>query len=172
MIKWLHIFVYMLICVVVQTFFIHNIQLFGIVTPFFYLYAILKIPFDTKRSRVILCSFLLGLVIDCFSNTFGMHAAACAFIGFVRDPLLERFVDFKELPDRSVPCYRLLGFAKFFYYTFILVTIHHIILFSIDAFGFFQPFRLMVRIFSSMLLTSLLIFIVEAFNLRKIRYGE
>ena len=172
MIKWIYIIVYMLICVLIQTLFVHNIQLFGIVTPFIYLYAILKFPFDMKRSSVILCAFFLGLVIDGFSNTFGIHAAACSLIGFIRNPLLERFIDFKEIPDRSIPSYKILGFVKFFYYTFILVTIHHIILFSIDSFGFFQPFRLIVRMLSSMLLTSLLIFIVEAFNLRKIRYGE
>ena len=172
MIKWSHIILQMVIFVMIQVFVINNMRLFGIMTPFIYLYALLKFPFDMKRSAVILFSFFLGLVIDSFSNTFGIHAATCSVIGFIRTPLLERFADMKELPDRSIPSFRLLGLSKFIYYTLILVTLHHIILFSIDSFGFYQPARLIIRIFSSILLTSLLVFIFEAFNLRKVKYGE
>jgi len=172
MIKWLHITIQMIIFVMFQALVIDNMLLFGVMTPFIYLYAILKFPFDMKRTHIILLSFCLGLIIDVFSNTFGMHAAACSFIGFIRTPLLERFSELKEIPDRSIPSYRLMGFVKFFYYTLILVTLHHIILFSIDSFGFYRPIQLILRISSSILLTSLLVFIVEAFNLRKVKYGE
>ena len=172
MIKWLHVMIQITVFVMVQALVIDNMRLFGIMTPFIYLYALLKFPFDMSRSAVILLSFFLGLIIDGFSNTFGMHAAACSFIGFIRTPLLGQFADIKELPDRGIPSYRLLGFSKFFYYTLILVTLHHIILFSIDSFGFYQPMQLTVRISSSILLTSLLVFIIEAFNLRRVKYGE
>jgi len=172
MIKWLHVTIQITVFVMVQALVIDNMRLFGIMTPFIYLYALLKFPFDMSRSSVILISFFMGLIIDSFSNTFGMHAAACSVIGFIRTPLLGQFADIKELPDRGIPSYRLLGFSKFFYYTLILVTLHHIILFSIDSFGFYQPMQLTVRISSSILLTSLLVFIIEAFNLRRVKYGE
>ena len=172
MIRRFRDFFYFIFFVLLQTLVINHIHLFGIVTPFVYLYVILKFRINTSRSSVILLSFLLGLIIDIFSNTFGMHAAACSFIGFIRNPLLSQFVDVKELPDGSVPSYRLFGFNRFSRYTLILVTLHHVILFFIDYFGFHQPALMITRLLTSILLTVLLIFIIESFNLIQIKDGE
>ena len=48
-------------------------------------------PVGTSRDLVVLFSFLIGLVIDMFSNTPGMHAAACTLAGFIREPLIRFF---------------------------------------------------------------------------------
>ena len=157
--------IYFIAFVLLQTLVISRIHLFGIVTPFVYIYVIMKFRIDLARSGLIVLSFLLGLIIDIFSNTLGLHAAACTLTGFIRNPLLHQFVDIKELPDRSIPSYRLFGFGKYIRYTLILVTVHHIILFLIESFSFYQPWLVFIRMISSILLSSLLIFIFEAFNL-------
>jgi len=54
----------------------------------------------------------------------------------------------------------------------IIVSIHHVILFTIDAFGFHQPVLLIIRLISCILFTSLLIFIIESFYPGKIKHGE
>jgi len=163
---------FFIVFVLFQTLVISNIRLFGIVTPFIYIYVIMKFRIDISRSFMILLSFLLGLIIDIFSNTYGLHAAACTFIGFIRQPLIESFIDTKELPDGSVPSFRLFGFAKFFRFALLLVSLHHVILFVIDAFGFYQPLLLLIRVLSSIALSLLLIFIVESFNRGKVKRGE
>jgi rod shape-determining protein MreD len=150
----------------------NNIHLFKLVTPFIYIYVFLKFPVDMTRSSVIFMSFLLGFAIDIFSNTFGMHAAACSFAGFIRRPLLERFVDIKDLPEGSIPSYKLFGFGKFIRYVFILTVLHHVALFVVESFTFFQPLMMIVRMTSAIFLSSLLILITEAFNFEKNRSGE
>jgi len=172
MIRRFRDFIYFIVFVLFQTLVIDHIHLFGIVTPFVYIYVILKFRIVTSRSSVIILSFLLGLIIDIFSNTFGIHAAACSVIGFIRNPLLAQFVDMKELPDGSVPSLRLFGFGKFLRYTMIMVTLHHVILFSIDYFGFYQPALMITRLLTSIIVTLLLIFIIESFNLIQIKDGE
>ena len=169
---WTRIAVYIIVYVLLQVLVMNNIHLFGIATPFIYFYVILKLPVDITRSRVILISFLLGLIVDTFSNTFGMPAAASTFIGFIRTPLLERFVDMRELPEGSVPSYRAFGYIKFMRYAFVIVVIHHILLFTIEAFSFFQPGMMIIRMLSCIMLSSLLIFIIEAFNIGKVKNGE
>jgi len=169
---WSRIAVYTIVFVLLQVLVMNNIHLFGIVTPIIYLYVILILPVDLSRSSVILVSFLLGLIIDVFSNTFGMHAAACSFIGFIRSPLLERFVDMRELQEGSVPSYKAFGYIKFMRYTLIIVAIHHVSLFIIEAFSFFQPGTMIVRMLSSILLSTLLILVIEAFNISKVKNGE
>ena len=169
---WFRIAVYFVVFVLLQVLVMNNIRLFGIITPFIYLYTILKFPVDMTRSSVIFISFLLGLIIDIFSNTFGMHAAACTFIGFIRTPLLWRFVDMREVAEGSVPSYKSFGSVKFIQYAFVMVFLHHTTLFIIKAFSFFQPGVIFVRIFSNILFTLLLILIIEAFNLGKAKNGE
>jgi len=160
---------YFLVFVLLQTLVVNNIHLFGIVTPFIYVYVIMKFRLNISRSSLIILSFLLGLSIDIFSNTIGLHAATCTFIGFIRNPILEQFVDMKELPDGSVPSVRLFGFSKFIRYILIMVTLHHAIMFSVESFSFHQPLFLFTRMILSILLSCLLIFILEAFNLRNKR---
>ena len=169
---WSRIAVYTVVFVLLQVLVMNNIHLFGIVTPFIYLYVILKLPVDLSRSRVILVSFLLGLTIDIFSNTFGIHAAACSFIGLIRAPIIERFVDMRELQEGSVPSYNAFGYIKFMRYALIIIAIHHVALFTIEAFSFFQPGAMIVRMMSSILLSTMLIFVIEAFNLGKAKSGE
>lgn len=169
---WTRVVIYFIILVLLQVLVVNNIRLFGIVTPFVYLYVLLKLPVDMNRTNVILVSFFLGLVIDLFSNTFGMHAAACSFIGFIRTPLLERMVDMKELSSGSIPSYKVFGFGKFIRYALLMVALHHVALFLIESFSFFQPARMLMRMTLSIMLTSLLVLILEAFNLGKVRSGE
>ncbi|MDR1223135.1 MAG: rod shape-determining protein MreD [Tannerella sp.] len=160
----LRIAVYFIVCVLLQALAMNNTHLFRVATPFIYIYVILKFPVDMNRSGVIMLSFLLGLAVDLFSNTFGMHAAACAFTGFVRTPLLERFADLKDLPERSTPSFHLFGYARFIRYALIVVALHHIALFVIEAFTFFQPSYMVMRMTASICLSLLLILIMEAFN--------
>jgi rod shape-determining protein MreD len=169
---WSYITVYFIVFVSLQVLVMNNIHLFKIATPFVYIYLLLKLPIDMTRSRIILLSFVLGLVVDVFSNTFGMHAAACTFAGFIRRPLLERFVDIRDFPEGSVPSYRLFGYGKFIRYAFILTVLHHITLFVIESFTFFQPLMMFVRMTSTILFSLLLILVIEAFNLGKINSGE
>ncbi|MDR1381242.1 MAG: rod shape-determining protein MreD [Tannerella sp.] len=169
---WFRFAVYFTVFVLLQVLVMNNIHLFNLVKPFIYIYVLLKLPVDMTRSAVILISFLLGLSVDLFSNTFGIHAAACSFAGFVRMPLLERFADIKDLPGGSIPSCRLFGYGKFMRYAFVLTVIHHFTLFVVESFTFFQPLMMTVRMISAILFSLLLIFIVEAFNPEKSKNGE
>ncbi|MDR2384049.1 MAG: rod shape-determining protein MreD [Tannerella sp.] len=169
---WVNIIIGFIVFVLLQVLILNNVHLFGIITPFLYIYIILKLPVDLGHSLVILISFLLGLIIDIFSNTFGMHAAATALAGLIRNPLLLGWVDIREIPENSIPSYKLMDLYVFFRYVLIITTIHHAALFIIESFNFFQPLLLIVKILSSILFTMLLIGITEAFNQGTNRNGN
>lgn len=92
MINLLRGLVYFVVLVLIQALILNNIHFLRIATPFLYLYFIIKMPVGTSRDLVVLFSFLIGLVIDMFSNTHGMHAAACTLAGFIREPLIRFFM--------------------------------------------------------------------------------
>jgi len=162
--------VYFVFYVALQVLLLNNIHLFNIATPLLYLYVILKIPVHISRSQVIVISFLLGIVMDIFFNTLGMHAAACSLAGMFRNPIMYSFTE-KELLEEATPSYQTLGVGAFIRYASSLVIIHHVALFCIESISLFDPVFLLIRIFACVLLTALLIFIVEAFHIEQKR-GE
>jgi len=164
------IVVYFLFYVAIQVLILNNIHLFRIATPLLYLYVIVKMPINITRSPAIIISFILGIVLDIFSNTLGMHAAACVLAGMFRAPIMYSFSE-KELLEETSPSYRTLGVSAFMKYVFVLVAIHHITLFSIESISLFDPAFLMLRILACIILTTLFIFIVEAFNIER-KSGE
>jgi rod shape-determining protein MreD len=129
-----------------------------------------KIPTNISRSQMLTIAFLLGIIMDVFSNTLGIHAAACTLAGMFRNPLIRAFSD-KELPEESSPSYRTLGVGAFMRYVLSLVALHHIALFSIESISLFDPVFLLIRIFACVILTSFLIFIVEGFIIER-KSGE
>lgn len=80
-------FIYFVVFVLIQVLVLNNIHFLRIATPFLYLYFIIKMPVGSSRTQVVFFSFIAGVVIDTFSNTPGMHAAACTLAGFCREPL-------------------------------------------------------------------------------------
>ena len=163
--------IYFIVLVLIQVLVLNNIHFLRIATPFLYLYFILKLPIGTSKSMVIFLSFIMGLVIDTFTNTPGMHAAACTFAGFFRQPLINLLIG-KELPMDLSPSYRTFGVSGFFRYTLIFVLIHHLFLFLIESFTLFDPLFLALRIGASVITTTILICTVEAFNIETQKRAE
>ena len=162
------ILAYFVLFVSTQVLIMDNIHLFRLVTPFLYLYIIIKIPVNVSRSPVIAISFLLGITIDMFYNTLGMHAAACSLAGMIRNPLMNTFSE-KKITENETPSYRTLGVGAFMKYVIALVVAHHVTLYLIESISLFDPVFLLFRIFANVIVTVLFIFIIEAFNIERRR---
>ncbi|MDD2437876.1 MAG: rod shape-determining protein MreD [Massilibacteroides sp.] len=163
--------IYFIIFVSVQILVLNNIHYLRIATPFIYLYFLIKLPIGISKSVTLIISFVTGLTIDLFSNTPGMHAAACTFVGFYRSDLIRLFWG-KDLPEGVSPSYAFLGISSFLRYVSSFVLLHHIFLFFIESLTLFDPLFLALRIFFSTLLSIVLIAIVEAFNMEAVKNGE
>lgn len=169
--SYLKVFFYFILFVALQVLVLNNIQLFKIVSPLLYIYVIIKMPVNLTRIAVILLSFTLGVIIDVFSNTLGLHAAACSLIGFFRQPVLNTFSE-REMMEGASPSYNTLGTGPFIRYSLLMVVLHHTALYLIESVSLFDPLFLVIRIAGSIVLTSLCIFVVEAFNIERRRSGD
>ena len=58
-----------ILLVLLQVLVLNNIHLFGIITPFLYIIFIINLPYNISRHWSLLIAFLLGLVVDMFTNT-------------------------------------------------------------------------------------------------------
>jgi rod shape-determining protein MreD len=122
-------------------------------------------PVGFTSAKLTFLSFLLGLVIDIFSNTPGMHAAACTLTGFVRPAIIKVLMG-DDLLDTIFPSFKTFGYGGFFRYVIILVVLHHVTLFVLESLTLLDPLFLLIRIVSSVGITTLLICIVEIFDMK------
>ena len=145
--------------VVLQLLVLNNVQWSGYLNPYLYVLFILMLPFETPRWLLLILSFLLGFTIDVFSNTWGMHAAACVFTGFIR-PYLLKLVSPREGYDNAArPIIRDFGIEWVVKYSLILIFIHHFVLFYIEVFRFSLFFHTFIRVVLSTLFTFSLVII-------------
>ena len=54
--------------VLFQILLLNNIQIAGVINPFLYIYFIIALPIHANRISLIFIGFILGLVVDAFSN--------------------------------------------------------------------------------------------------------
>ena len=170
MINTIRSLIYFVLLVLTQVLVLNNIHFLRLVTPFLYLYFIIKLSIGQSSVQTTFQSFLLGITIDILSNTSGMHAAACTFAGVARPFILRIFMR-EDLPENLIPSYKTFGYGGFILFTLILVILHHVSLFLLESITLFDPLFLMIRIVSGIALTTLLICLVEAFN-RESRRNE
>src|SRR5690606_39498108 len=63
--------------------------LFGYANAFPYLLFILLFPVDGNKHVLLLSSFFLGLIMDMFDNSGGVHAASCLVLAYVRPAIFK-----------------------------------------------------------------------------------
>ncbi len=165
--EWLRYIISFILLVLFQTLLLNNIQLSGYINPYLYVLFILSLPFDVNKYALLFLSFFLGLCIDSFMGTTGMHAAASVWLAFARQGVL-RFLKPREGYELTLrPRLQDMGFKWFFTYASLLVLAHHAFLFYLEAFRFNSFFSTAGRMISSWVFTMLLILVAQLFILRK-----
>lgn len=158
---------WIIVLVFLQVFILNRIHWFGVATPFLYIYLILTMDHDTPRNALLLWGFTLGLIVDIFSNTFGVHAAATTLIAFLR-PGLVRLFFLRDDNDYYEPGIQAMGFGAFLPYALIATLIHHAVVFILEFFSFEHPLQLLLHIGCSVLLTLFFVFALELIHSRKL----
>lgn len=122
-----------IILVLLQVLVLNYINFLGYINPYLYILFILLYPLKNNRVIFILLSFLLGLTIDMFLDSGGVHAAASVTIAFLR-PFVLKF-SFGAVYDHQTMKFGNVEFGAKLTYFVILTVIHHFILFSLEIFN-------------------------------------
>ncbi|TSJ42708.1 rod shape-determining protein MreD [Mucilaginibacter corticis] len=145
--------------VFIQVFLLKNISLYGLSTPYLYILFILLLPFETPNLLLFPLAFILGLTIDAFYDTPGLHAMACVLLAFVRVLFISITVQKEGFDNEPEPTFSLMGFRWFFTYTLILTLFHHFFLFILEVFRFTEIQYTLARALLSSIFTIFLILI-------------
>ncbi len=156
-----------ILLVAVQVLIINNIELGRFINPFLYVLFIIILPFETPKWVVLFSAFLIGITIDMFTDTGGMHAAACVLMGYVRPAVLKLFSPRDGYEFGTQPTVQYLGVPWFMSYAGILVLSHHLFLFFLEVFRFSEFFSTFLRVLVSTVFTLFLVIITQYLFYRK-----
>lgn len=143
---------------ILQVVLFDNIELFGFVTPYPYIIFILLYPLNANRAGLIAASFFLGLILDAFSNSGGVHAAACVSLAYFREPFLKFSFGISyeyhmmKITDKIS--------NELMTYLAISTLFHQLILYSLEIFSFQFILEILLRTISSSILTLVFIIIL------------
>jgi rod shape-determining protein MreD len=116
-----------LVLVAVQVYLLNKVpHLHRLVVPSLYFVFVLWLPFSMSRPVLLISSFLLGLTVDYFSLTPGLHAAACVLIAYLRPYLITILMprDTQEF-QYPEPSARSMQWAPYLVYILFLSFVHH-----------------------------------------------
>lgn len=131
--------------------------------PQLYVLFVLMLPLNIPGWLLLLLSFVLGFVIDVFSESMAIHAASTVFLAFCRPAVIRIVVGTIHGEAAKIPS--LSGFGNFslIIYSLILILLHHSALFFLEIFRFTEFMQTVSRIIVSSGLT--LVFVVLGFAL-------
>ena len=132
----------------------NNINFLGYINPFPYILFIILYPVNGNKYGLLAASFFLGLLMDMFLNSGGVHATSCLVLAYFR-PAIFKFsfglsyeYQTVRLNDTITP--------ERFSFLLIAVVLHHIILFILEIFTFNFFFNIIFRTLVSTLFTLII----------------
>jgi len=154
-----------IILVLVQVLLFNQIHIFGVGCIFLYIFFVINYPFERNKIYLVIMGFVLGFIIDLFSNTYGLHTFATTLIAYLRPYIIKLYTgsDDVEMLKRTYS-----GFNLFFYrYAITMILLHHLTLFMLEAFSFKFILPVLFRTLISTILTTIFLFFVQTISIKK-----
>jgi hypothetical protein len=136
----------------------NRIDLFGFINPFPYVLFIILYPVNGNKSGLLAASFLLGLLMDMFWNSGGVHAAACLVLAYYR-PAIFKFSFGLSYEYQTVRLNDALTPERFSF-LLIAIVLHHFVLFVLEVFKVSFLWDILVRTVLSTIFTIITCIII------------
>ncbi len=133
---------------------------FPVFIPYIYPLFILLLPFETPVWALLIMGFFMGLSIDSFMNTAGMHAFALVLVAYLRTNVLSALMprNLSEYVNQQ-PTIKTMGWMPFLVYSSFLIILHHFVFFSLELWNFSNFGFLLLKVIAASV-TSMLFVIV------------
>lgn len=149
--------------VALQVMVFNNIYLGGVFNPFVYVLILLSLPIEINAVLVLFIGFFTGLVIDLFGHTLGMHTMAFTLMAFLRPFMLGIIAPRDGFEFGSSASLEDFGWVRYLIYVTPLIVIHHIVLFTLEAFGSYNVWLAIQKILINSLLTIAMVILIQTF---------
>ncbi|HTG57289.1 MAG TPA: hypothetical protein VL943_13520 [Niabella sp.] len=146
-------------------------HLHQLITPYIYFLFILWLPFYMKKGWVLILGFLLGMSVDYYTMTPGLHAAASVLIAFLRPFIINLFAP-KDATEFSYkePSPKAMGWNAYLLYALILTFCHNFYLLFLEWLSFGSFIHFLMKVVTTSAISMLMIVIAELIFPRKLKF--
>ena len=121
-----------IILILAQVAFFDKINFLGYINPYPYILFIILYPVNANKNVLLLASFLLGLTMDMFNNSGGVHATSCITLAYLRPSFFKFSFGLSyeyqtvKIADKITP--------ERVSFLILAIFIHHLVLFLLEFF--------------------------------------
>lgn len=152
---------YFLLFLFSQILLFKNLALFNNALCFIYIGFILLLPFNTNHLLLMIMAGVLGVIIDIFYDTLGIHASACVLVAYIRPYIINILTPkggYDKGADVSISAQ---GFQWMMAYAVILIFIHHLTLFILEIWGGRLFLPLIIKTLASTIFTLIVFTLLQ-----------
>lgn len=136
----------------------NNMNFLGYINPYPYILFIILYPVNGNKTGLLLASFVLGIIMDMFCNSGGVHAASCLVLAYYR-PYIFKFAFGLSYEYQTVKLNDVITPERFSF-ILIAVIIHHFTMVLLEVFRLNFLWEIMLKTIFSTLFTILISIII------------
>jgi hypothetical protein len=162
----------LIVFILLQVYLLNKIPfLHRFIVPYLYYLFILWLPFGISRMGLLFVGFMTGMVLDFFTMTPGLHAAACVLIAYFR-PFIINILAPKDTMGYSYrePSPRAMGWTPYLVYTFSLTLLHHGHMVFLEWLSFGSFLQFLIKVVATTGISMLLIITTELLFPRRLKF--
>lgn len=163
----LDLIIWTLILILAQALIFNHVCVLGIAVPFVFLYGIVKLPLSVTKDWIYTIGFVIGLILDVFSDTLGMNTLACTILAALRQPIIRLYISRDNELSNPTPGIRSFGIFTFTKYVLTITLLYTTLIFFIEAFSAWGFWRVILRIVTSTILTAFILVGIDSLTSRK-----
>lgn len=154
----LHHILSLVIVLLLQMLVFNNLHFLGICHPYIYILFLIALPIRIPQWIELLIGFGVGLIVDMFCGSPGVHTAACSFLAYLRPIFIRRTIQDAERISMTIDGLSI-GFNEYVKLVVLYTILHHTLVFLIEAWSLAHFWLLLAKIIVSSLFTiALLLF--------------
>ena len=148
----------LVIVLLLQMLVFNNLHFLGICHPYIYILFLIALPIRIPQWIELLIGFGVGLIVDMFCGSPGVHTAACSFLAYLRPVFIRRTIQDAERISMTIDGLSI-GFNEYVKLVVLYTILHHTLVFLIEAWSLAHFWLLLAKIIVSSLFTiALLLF--------------
>ncbi|MBD5357812.1 MAG: rod shape-determining protein MreD [Bacteroides sp.] len=162
------IFTFLFIAMVlVQVLVCNHIAIFNVAVPLIFIYFIIRLPIALGKGALFSLSFLLGFIVDIFSDTPGVNSLACTLLAAAKHPVFYAYIAKDDKTKEIIPSISSMGVSVYCKYLVTMVGIYCLLAFSIEYFNFANVKEIVILSASSCALTFLSLLAIDCLTISK-----
>ena len=161
--EWIKEIGKLVLVLLLQVLLFDHLHIANIGVPLVYILFLINLPVRIPRWVEMMMGLALGLIMDMWYSSLGVHMAACVAITYLRPIFLNNVVQDIERITGNISS-QAIGAVEYTKCAFYLVLIHHFIVFLLEAWSLNNWWLIRLHVVVSGAMTFLVVWVYDRLN--------